>query len=275
VRPSAIAELETEIRYLHGAVDEPPTLQLYLYDKDDDRIVEMVGTPSASTRKVVTYTPGTLANMEQFYDGDTQRIARWLQQQDRDGVVGFVYKDGRYPQNPLTEANDETYAQGTGRQLAVFEDGLFRDPLLADEQSIAIGHSWGTSNITSSEMAGARYDIVVSLSGAGAPDGWRKRPETSYADFSYNDILQTAQDVRIGDHGAVWGGRNPRDIGFDHGDYYDAPVTWKNFPGNGMVSWSLPLVAGLDAHNLASSTNSTNVKLLDDMRDYIYDATER
>ena len=273
VRLADIADLEQEIGYLHKAVDEPPTVQLYLYDKDADRIIEMVGTPSSATQKVVTYTPGTLANIEQFYDGDTQQIAQWLQRQDRDGLVAFVYKDGRYPQNPLTEANDEEYGRTTGRQLKEFEDGVFRDPLLAGKQSIGIGHSWGTSNITSAEAEGARWNTVISLSGAGAPVDWKKNPGTSYADFSYNDILQTAQDLRIGDHGAVWGGRNPRDIGFDHGDYYEAPMSWNHFPGSAAVSWILPATAGIDSHNLAASADPHNAKLLDDMREYIYNGS--
>lgn len=34
-------------------------------------------------------------------------------------------------------------------------------------EQTSIGHSWGLANVTSSEVAGARYDTVISLAGAG------------------------------------------------------------------------------------------------------------
>lgn len=261
-----IAALEDERDYLKRATGDHPTVQLYLYDHAKDRIIEMIGTPSSATQKVVTYTPGTLASMQQFFDGDTQAIADWLHQKEGDSLVAFVYKDGRYPQNPLTEANDQDYARATGQQLARFEDGLFRDPLLTDARSIAIGHSWGVANITSSEVAGARYDDVVSISGAGAPAEWVKQPGTKYMDFSYDDILQTAQDIRVGGSGVVWSGRNPRHIGFDHGDYYDAPLNWKDVAGGAVGAWPFKLASGIDSHNLAASVDAANIRLLNDMR---------
>jgi hypothetical protein len=204
-----ISALQDERDYLRTATGAHPTVQLYLYDHAQDRIVEMVGTPSPDTRRVVTYSPGTLASMQQFFNGDTQAIADWLHQRDEDGLVAFVYKDGRYPQTPLTEANDQDFARITGKRLAGFEEGLFRDPGLAGKQSIAIGHSWGLANITSSEVAGARYDMVLSISGAGTPVSWAKNPDTSYADFSYDDILQTAAwcgtDATPGPSGSTMG----------------------------------------------------------------------
>jgi hypothetical protein len=267
---SQISALEDEIKYLRGAVSEPPTVQLYLYDKDADRIIEMIGTPSPETKRVVTYTPGTLANLDGFYSGDTQRIAKWLHDRDEEGLVAFVAKDGRYPQNPLSEANDQEYARGIAKNLADFEAAAFSDPLLKGKKSIAIGHSWGAANITVSEALGAHYDKVVSLSGAGAPEDWRPSPSTAYADFSYDDILQFAQHLRVGDDGVVWSGRNPREIGFDHSAYYDAPLTWKSFPGNGLVSPLLAAAGGVESHNLAASDSPGNSKLLNEMKAFIY-----
>lgn len=266
---SQISALEDEIKYLRGAVSEPPTVQLYLYDKDADRIIEMIGTPSPETKRVLTYTPGTLANLDGFYAHDTQRVANWLYRRDTEGTVAFVYKDGRYPQNPLTEANDQAYARTIAQRLTDFEGAVSQDPLLTGAQSVAIGHSWGAANITTSEALGAHYDKVVSLSGAGAPADWQPREETKYADYSYDDILQFAQKLPLGE-GAVWSGRNPRDIGFAHGPYYDAPLTWKSFPGNGLVSPWLAAAGGIESHNLAASTDEGNQKLLSDVSNFIY-----
>ncbi|WIE66137.1 hypothetical protein DEI99_006275 [Curtobacterium sp. MCLR17_036] len=263
IRAGDIADLEAEVSYLKKATSEPPDVQLYLYEPDDDRIIEMIGTPSDKTNKVVTYTPGTAATLDGFYDGSTRDIGSWLQQRDREGLVAFVYKDGRYPQNPLTEANDQDYAVGTGQKLAAFEDGVFRDPLLSGAKSIAIGHSWGTANVTSSEVAGAHYDLVVSISGAGVPVDWTKDPTTMYADYSYDDILQDAQRTLGGDK--VWDGRNPRKVGFEHGDYYTPPTTWKNAGGPWLDSAPKHLLAGVDSHLLAATTEKSNLRLLTDL----------
>lgn len=82
-----------------------------------------------------------------------------------------------------------------------------------------MGHSWGLSNITASEIAGAEYDTVISLAGAGMPDGWAPNPDTTYADFSYEDLLQRAQRTD-----RVWEGNVPRsDPAFAHGGYYRGP----------------------------------------------------
>jgi hypothetical protein len=264
-----IKELNAEIAYLQEATGADATVQLYLYDQKADRIVEMIGTPSQRTSQVVTYVPGTLAKLGDFYDGAPQQIPTWLHNQNPDGVVAFVYKDGRFPQNPLTEANDQEYARNTGKTLANFEDGMRQDPDLRDAESVAIGHSWGLSNVTSSEVAGAHYDKVVSLSGAGELPDWRKSPTTKYADFSYYDVLQFAQELPLNGDGPVWDGRNPRDSGFDHGTYYDAPLTFKSFPGNGLVSPLLAGMAGLDAHNLAATASPDNYDLLNDMKRFI------
>lgn len=260
--------LNEEIAYLRRATGSHPTVQLYLYDQKADRIVEMLGTPSERTSRVVTYVPGTLAKLGDFYDGAPQQVPSWLVDGDDGHTVAFVYKDGRFPQNPLTEANDQNYARGTGKVLARFEAGMQEDPVLTNAQSVGIGHSWGLANVTAAEVAGARFDKVASLSGAGELPEWRKSPSTDYADFSYNDILQFAQDFPSGD-GLVWDGKNPRHSGFTHGDYYEAPLSLKNFPGNEFVNPLLPAMAGLDAHNLAATSSADNNVLLLDLERFL------
>jgi len=264
-----IKALNREISYLEKATGPHPTIQLYLYDQKEDRIVEMIGTPTSQTSRVVTYVPGTLAKLGDFYAGSPQEISTWLFDRDRAGTVAFVYKDGRFPQNPLTEANDQDYARSTGKTLASFQAGLRTDGNLRDAQSVAIGHSWGLANVTSSEVAGAHYDKVVSLSGAGELPDWRRSESTEYADFSYDDILQFAQGLPLGSDGPVWDGHNPRESGFQHGEYYTAPTSIKNFPGNVFVNPVLPGLAGLDSHNLAATALPENYDLLNDMKRFL------
>ena len=124
------------------------------------------------------------------------------------GTLAFVYKDGLFPgENPdvggadplrIVEANDQQRAVEAGRQLSRFEAGMRADPQLAAAEQDAFGHSWGLANVTSAEVAGAEFDKVVSLSGAGMLPEWMPDPDTVYTDLSYRDILQTGQELRRG-----------------------------------------------------------------------------
>lgn len=198
------AGLMRERAYLAGAVSEPPVVQLYLFDPAADRIVEMIGEWGATTSSIITYVPGTGARLDSFYGDprEVQQVSDWFASRD-EGYVAFVYKDGRFPQN-LLEANLPARALPTGAQLASFQAGLRQSYDPGQMNEIAIGHSWGLANVTSSEVAGARYDHVVSLAGAGMPSAWEPRDGTTYSDYRYLDALHVAQWT-----GQVWNGKNP------------------------------------------------------------------
>lgn len=105
------------------------------------------------------------------------------------------------------------------------------------------------------------------------PD-WQPDPTTQYADFSYRDLLQTAQDLD-----AVWDGNTPRaNAGFAHGEYFRGPDD--EILDNGTITVNVdgmpqssidPRVFGvlLDNHNLIASSVPENTKALDTMRDWI------
>lgn len=203
---------EHQISYLNQVVSGD--VQLYLYDESGSRIIEMIGTPGPDTVRTVTYVPGTYTGMDSFYTGGVQTISKHLTQK-LTGTVAFVYKDGVFPGETekkstdtdlkrIVEANDENNAEKTGQQLARFEEGMRSDPALKNTEQLGIGHSWGLANLTSSEVAGAHYDRVVSLAGAGMPENWTPNSSTKYVNINYYDILIHAQSK-----GVVWGGRNP------------------------------------------------------------------
>ncbi|WP_148286263.1 hypothetical protein [Curtobacterium sp. B8] len=245
--------LRSEIDYLSDAIADPPSVQLYLYDQKHDRIVEMIGTPGPDTKRVVTYVPGTFANMDGFYQKDTQKVSRFLVQAGAGDTVAFVYKDGSFPQGIVSEANSPAFAARTGQNLKEFQDGLAAQAELKDAEPIGIGHSWGTANVTSAEEAGAHFAKVASLSGAGMPPSWQPASGTEYRDFSYSgDLLQLVQKVPIG---LVWDGKNPRSSGFEHGEYYNAPFS------DGPV----------DRHNLVASSERGNQKVLGDLERFVRD----
>lgn len=254
-----IALLETENGYLKRAVDG--SVQLYLYDRDASRVVEVVGDLSQTPTNVIYYNPGTFTGMPDFWKGGVQEMANALIQ-GHPGAMVFVNKDGVFPgENDSTlggpdfsrimEANAMSSTDVTARRLASLQGGLNATPAFAAAQQDAIGHSWGLANVTASEVAGAHYDQVVSLSGAWMPPTWSPDPTTSYVDYSYPDILQVGQEL------AVVGNNNvPRrpDSGFSWDGYYQAPSAWDL----------------VDNHNLIVTDDQANRDLIADVRRQLY-----
>jgi hypothetical protein len=267
-----ITNLKKEIKYLEGAVGENPTVQLYLYDPEKSRIIQMIGTPGPQTTHTITYVPGTFTNLDSFYGKSAQEISQWMVTHHAD-TVAFVYKDGLFPgeSDPgggmnlarIGEANDQGRAIAAGQQLSSFQRGLDADPTMRATESTAIGHSWGLTDVTSSEVAGAHYDQVISLSGAGMPKGWHASPTTTYNDYSYPDILQVAQQT-----GTVWNGDVPRaDAAFQEGAYYKGADPVVSNPLHIPFADYNNLMSN---HNLVSTSSGANRKVLYDVASEIY-----
>ncbi len=264
--------VEHEIAYLREV--QSGDVKLYLYDRDDSRIIEIIGTLDTPPTRVITYVPGTFTNLGDFYGGEVQEIAGEMGRAVP-GTLTFVYKDGLFPgENPdvggmnllrIGEANDHDRAIEAGRQLARFESGMRVDPFFAGTEQDAFGHSWGLANVTSSEVAGATYDKVISLSGAGMPAEWAPDPDTTYTDLSYNDALQVGQRL-----GVVWGGNNPRSHpAFEHGDYYTGPddeaLNPPATPPGQYPSAYLPWNVLSENHVLIASKDAENKRAREDM----------
>lgn len=272
-RTDQLAELEKEREYLQRTVDGKN--QLYLYDRAESRIVEMLGTPSEATRHRISYVPGTMSNMAMFYDDSVQDFSQFFVDRHPD-TVAFVYKDGLFPGDsdaekalgPVTgvlDANSADFAEKAGQTLADFEAGVVLDPLLAGAEKTAFAHSWGLADVTSAEMHGATYDSVISLSGAWMPKDWVRNPATTYSDYSYMDILQVAQST-----GAVGEGNNPRSSeAFEVGAYYVGPdpVTARDSSGQEVLDWGVLL----DNHNLVATDREPNRKVLMDIQKGMYE----
>lgn len=274
------AFIEDELAYLRLVQDG--TVKLYLYDRAHSRIVEIVGDLDAPPTRVLTYVPGTFTNLGDFYGGKVQQVAVSMTEKVP-GTVAFVYKDGVFPgENPdvggiymprIREANEHDRARDAGAQLARFEVGMRTDPLFAGTEQDAFGHSWGLANVTSSEVAGAEYDKVISLAGAGMLPEWVPDPDTTYADLSYKDALQVAQET-----GLVWNGNNPRsNPAFEHGDYYRGPddvvldraeaATIDGSPHMYLRPEYFSVL--VDNHDLIASEKPANRKALDAMKELL------
>lgn len=192
---------EEERRYLERVVSG--TVQLLVYDPEQDRIIEVLGDLTVLAENVITYVPGTAASMEEFYGGAHQQVGRYLEQ-NLDGTVVFVYKDGPWagwlPGERSNANPDSPFAQQRGDDLAYFQDLVEREPLLAGGHSIGISHSWGTTAMTNSEKSGAHYDTMISLSGAYTSGSWTPHDGTNYYYLQYDaDMLANAEGATKGD----------------------------------------------------------------------------
>jgi hypothetical protein len=202
------AELDYLERVVRGEV------QLYFYDSATHSVVEMVGEIGPDTTGINTYVPGTFTSALSFYRAETQQVARWLHANSEGSIVTLVWKVGDFPGEDkaygsadlvrIAEANDEQRAIRKGEEIAAFQRELTASTRDTKADYNAIGFSWGLAGITAAETAGARFDRVVSLAGAGMPSGWTPHPGTTYEHFSYTDALSMAQAS-----GQVWEGRNP------------------------------------------------------------------
>ncbi|MDF2666692.1 MAG: hypothetical protein K0R81_2542 [Microbacterium sp.] len=222
---------------------------------------------------------GTFTRVDSFYRGEVQSISQWMTEQES-GMVAFVWKgadfpgDDQYPGQTgfgigLLEANDPDRAAPAGEALARFQREVSSDPSLAHGLQFAAGHSWGLVPIAASEMRGARYAHVHSLSGAWVPDGWAPCSSTSYSHWSYTDALSMAQDGMF-----VNAGRAPDTVSAFQSHIYmrktDAEVPLGGdlapflYPDGPSLRVSLSPLAN---HNLIAGVSEENKNALNDLKE--------
>ncbi|MGN7967762.1 hypothetical protein [Microbacterium sp. 22296] len=211
-RQSTLDRLTAERAYLERVV--AGDVQLVLYQPEENRIAEMIGTPGPATQRVLTYVPGTFTSVQSFYRGGAQAMPAWLVGQDAE-MVAFAWKGTEFPGdneghewsdqlNGILEANGSSRALPAGETLAQFMGEMRSDPAVGHARQIGAGYSWGLVPLTGSEAVGTHYDSIHSFAGAWIPREWTADPTTSYFHWSYTDFLSMAQDA-----GLVGEGRNP------------------------------------------------------------------
>lgn len=277
---SEIDALRKERDYLERA--RTGEVRLYLYEPENRSIIEMMGTPSAVTTDVVTYVPGTFTGMADFFVGGVQQVGRRLATGGE--IVTFVWKEGVFPGESdgdvdytrILEAADEQTALEKGSDIARFQreiDASSRE--IAAARKAAIGHSWGLAALTAAEVAGARFDQVHSLAGAGMPTQWHPQEGTIYHHWAYTDLLTMGQQT-----GLIWNGKIPgRESAFTshvfarEGDF----VTHIPFPGQpGLYPPPDPVpfegtTHPLENHNLIASDDPENEDLLQLLQRELHD----
>lgn len=180
-----------ERRYWQQVIDG--TVKLVVLDREQHRIVEMLGEIGPNTSQVITYVPGTTTRFRDFYSGKVKRGPEYLVQQ-LPGSVLFVYRD--FPAiGWLTNADEDALAE-RGQNLAAFDLGVIGlEPHLSGVPQTAIGYSAGMPVVGGSELSGARYDRVISLGGSYVPDEWTAQPGTEYTDIRYVGDLVNIADI--------------------------------------------------------------------------------
>lgn len=283
-RASALERLRVERAYLDRvAVGD---VQLVLYEPEQNRIVEMIGTPGPGTERVLTFVPGTFTSVEKFYRGGAQALPAWLVDQDSE-MVAFVWKGAEFPGDNegsgvteqlagIREANDQARAAPAGEALAHFVREMRTDADVAQASQIAGGYSWGLVPVTGSEVADIHYDAVHSFAGAWMPLDWVPDPKTKYFHWSYTDFLSMAQDA-----GLVGNGRNP-DTNPDFSSHlYDRPGDYDMPLGGDLAPFLNPngpsvRISGdpFGSHELIVSEQPDNLRPREDIRNSILEVHE-
>jgi hypothetical protein len=279
-RQSAIDRLVVERAYLDRVV--AGDVQLVLYEPEQNRIAEMIGTPGPDTRRVLTYVPGTFTSIESFYRGGAQAMPAWLTEQG-DGMVAFVWKGVEFPGDDegsslveqligIGEANEQKRATQAGEALATFVEAMRTDADIGSARQIAGGYSWGLVPVAGSEVAGVRYDAVHSLAGAWVPPDWTAASTTRYFHWSYTDFLAVAQDM-----GWVGQGRNPDVMpGFEK-RIYDRPGDYDMRLGGELAPFLDPVgpplrlpASPLENHDLIVEVSAENFPLLNSLSEEMF-----
>jgi hypothetical protein len=137
------------------------------------RIAELVGHIEPGTRNVGLFVPGVNTQMSTFdaYAG----LGRSLVAADPTGRTAMVvWADGAFPQNPVLQGPDASYAQTMAPDLKNFTDDL-RGEIAghagSDVTLTAIGHSYGGATVGLAETQGLDVDRVLHVESAGMGHG--------------------------------------------------------------------------------------------------------
>ncbi|WP_157372906.1 WXG100 family type VII secretion target [Agromyces sp. Root81] len=201
--------LEKQIEYLEQVVDGD--IQLYLYQPENDRIIEMIGDPTKA-KNVMSFMPGTNASLEMMYDGvlnpndpyrrgSQQEFAAWQAANGGGDVLAFVFKDGTFPQLDELAWNGpqlNAAADRIGANYAAFHHGLDATGIGA-LPVVSVEHSFGSSAAGEAETEGkVEFETRVLLAPIGMKEGWKAIDGTEYYVYAAeDDINKLFYDIHI------------------------------------------------------------------------------
>lgn len=172
-----------------------PTKKLISFDPEADRIIEMIGEITPETKNLVTYVPGTTADLDGFYGGGTQQIGQNLVATalSRD-TVAFVYKDSPFPTFDPDGVYNSSWAATVGMPYYDFSTALDLENVYG-AATTSIEHSFGSSAGGYAETQGTQFDNRIVLAGIGMGDDWKANPSTNYYSFTGpDDVIRLARE---------------------------------------------------------------------------------
>jgi uncharacterized protein YukE len=264
-----LRELEGEIGYLERV--QSGDVQLYLYDRERNYLIEMFGNPDDAD-VLMSFMPGTNTSMESFYDRDgLTAMTRYEVENPPEGVdvAGFVVMPGDFPNldNLITEGPENNwFAQVLGRRYAAFSKEL--DVITGGLPVVSVEHSFGSAVAGVAEQAGAEFDARYMLAGIGMLNGWETRDGCDYyAAQGPNDINRNFDGAEMWTLG--YGVKPDASNGI-----IERPTGFEEFSSWAYTPFSVPsLVTGLEQHNaIISADDDVNGPVLRDVNRVLRDA---
>ena len=172
------------------------------------RIAELVGHIEPGTRNVGLFVPGVNTQMANFdaYAG----LGRSLVAADPAGRTAVVvWADGVFPQNPVAQGPDASYAQAMAPDLKTFTDDLrgeIASHAGSDVTLTAIGHSYGGATVGLAEAQGLDVDRVLHVESAGMGHGVWSPADLPASQAGVQRFSMTAPlDPIVAAQGNAWG----------------------------------------------------------------------
>lgn len=270
--------LEGEIDYLQRVANGD--VQLYAYDRDAGRIIEMFGDPDQAD-VLMTFMPGTNTTMESFYTSSKAEGITSLTQTlvgkppAGTAVAGFVVKQGEFPnlENLWSEGPQHNwYASVLGPRYASFTHEL--DVITDNTPIVSAEHSFGSAVGGKAETAGAHFEARYILAGIGMTGDWEVQSGTKYhAAQGPGDINRYLDGVENGGLGYdVTPGEVPgvseHDTGYTGGEWAQWVAPWSPLIGVPTL-----IDTALDQHNLIITGDEVaNGPVLRDLRRVLQEA---
>ncbi|WFP16304.1 hypothetical protein [Citricoccus muralis] len=190
-------ELIPEREYLNSLL--APGSGAVLFDRDNDRIIQVMGDLTQPADEVITHVPGTSTTWESFVDGSVQNIPQYMVEtgaEDGQNVVGFAVKDGPWVTWTGERSNISSNSmQELGDRVHSFTDAAGLENSFRDAETTGTGHSAGMTVLSGAEQAGSHYDNVISLAGSYTVNDWEANPTTEYDHMQYGWDAINAVDV--------------------------------------------------------------------------------
>ena len=252
-----------QIEYLGEVAEGKRTL--ISFDPANDRIIEMVGVLDKNTQNIVNYVPGTTADLNGFYNLQTQAMGQYLVDSAKPpgSTVAFIYKDSPFPTFEADGVYHSSWSAEAGNPYHNFNSALaFENSGGAKVTSIE--HSFASSVGGYAETQGTEFDQRIVLGGIGMSEDWKPNSQTDYYSFTGpSDIIREAREKYSDDLNTGYPHPPTAENGFEERD--TGIEAWAPNPGGWVIGNPNPVDTGgpnpIDQHTQVSGVEDNQVVL--------------